>query len=164
MAWPTGGKPNIRASAPTTPLIQLLDFDGDGISNRNEYLSGTDPTNLRSVMKLTFATTNSALLEFVAQSNIAYSLQFRTNLVFWFVEQPDESQFPVADTHGAGERGFITRAPGALLSRRYAAGAIAQRWLSSSGVRQKAFTDRPIELWLKSVADRRTWVLSMTKE
>ena len=60
----------------------LLDFDGDGMNNRNEYLSGTDPTNPGSIMKLSFATTNGPLLEFVAQSNIAYSIQFRTNLVF----------------------------------------------------------------------------------
>ncbi len=60
----------------------LLDFDGDGMSNRSEYLSGTDPISPGSVMKLTFATTNASLLEFVAQSNIAYSIQFRTNLVF----------------------------------------------------------------------------------
>jgi lysophospholipase L1-like esterase len=58
-----------------------LDFDGDGMSNLDEYLSGTDPTNPGSVLKLTLATTNSALLEFVARSNIAYSIQFRTNLV-----------------------------------------------------------------------------------
>jgi hypothetical protein len=64
----------------------LLDFDGDGLSNRDEYLSGTDPSNPGSVMKLTWATTNAALLEFVARSNIGYSIQFRTNLASgpWF--------------------------------------------------------------------------------
>ena len=51
------------------------------MNNRDEYLSGTDPTDPASVMKLTFAMTNMALLEFVARSNIAYSIQFRTNLV-----------------------------------------------------------------------------------
>ena len=60
----------------------ILDFDGDGMSNRSEYLSGTDPTNPGSVMKLTVAVTNSALLEFVAGSNMTYSIQVRTNLVF----------------------------------------------------------------------------------
>jgi hypothetical protein len=58
----------------------MLDFDLDGMSNRNEYLSGTEPTNPASVMKLTFVTTDRALLEFVARSNIAYSIQCRTNL------------------------------------------------------------------------------------
>jgi hypothetical protein len=60
----------------------LADFDADGMRNRDEYLSGTDPTNPGSVMKLTFAATNSALLEFVARSNIAYSIQVGTNLVW----------------------------------------------------------------------------------
>jgi lysophospholipase L1-like esterase len=64
-----------------TATQTLLDLDGDGMSNRDEYLSGTDPTDPDSVMKLTFATTNAALFEFVARSNIAYSIQFRTNLV-----------------------------------------------------------------------------------
>ena len=64
-----------------TATQALLDLDGDGMSNRDEYLSGTDPTDPDSVMKLTFATTNTALLEFVARSNITYSIQFRTNLV-----------------------------------------------------------------------------------
>jgi hypothetical protein len=58
----------------------LMDLDGDKMSNRDEYLSGTDPTDPDSVMKLTFTTANSALIEFVARSNIAYSIQFRTNL------------------------------------------------------------------------------------
>jgi lysophospholipase L1-like esterase len=65
----------------TNAADALLDFDGDGMSNRDEYLSGTEPTDAGSVMKLTFATSNVALLEFVARSNIAYSVQFRTSLV-----------------------------------------------------------------------------------
>ena len=80
MAWRTRGRRNIGFNT-NNAADALLDFDGDGMSNRDEYLSGTDPTNPGSVMKLTFATTNAALLEFVARSNIAYSIQFRTNLV-----------------------------------------------------------------------------------
>jgi len=57
-----------------------MDFDGDRMSNRDEYLSGTDPTDSGNVMKLTLVPTNPAQLEFVARSNVAYSFQFRTNL------------------------------------------------------------------------------------
>ena len=58
----------------------LLDFDGDGMSNRDEYLSGTNPTNALSVLKIVLSATNAAVLNFVAQSNYSYSVQWRTNL------------------------------------------------------------------------------------
>jgi hypothetical protein len=57
-----------------------LDSDGDGMSNRDEYIAGTNPTNALSVLKLVLTATNSAVLEFVAQPNIAYTVQYRTNL------------------------------------------------------------------------------------
>jgi hypothetical protein len=56
-----------------------LDFDGDGASNHDEYVADTNPTNALSVLKLELAAGNSAL-QFVAQSNLSYSLQYRTNL------------------------------------------------------------------------------------
>jgi len=57
-----------------------LDFDGDGASNRDEYLAATDPANAQSVLKLSLTTPNNQALQFVAQSNLSYSLQYRTNL------------------------------------------------------------------------------------
>ena len=56
-----------------------LDSDGDGASNHDEYVAATNPSNALSVLKLELAAGNSAL-QFVAQSNLSYSLQYRTNL------------------------------------------------------------------------------------
>jgi hypothetical protein len=70
--------------SPSNAADALLDFDGDQMINRDEYIAGTNPTNEFSLLKLMFTTTNSPLpaLEFVAQSNIAYTIQYRTNLLF----------------------------------------------------------------------------------
>jgi hypothetical protein len=60
----------------------LLDPDGDTLNNRAEYLSGTDPTNAASVLRLALNETNPGLLQFIAQSNVAYRVEYRTNLAF----------------------------------------------------------------------------------
>ncbi|HWN93701.1 MAG TPA: M36 family metallopeptidase [Methylomirabilota bacterium] len=58
----------------------LLDFDGDGMINRDEYVANTIPHDPLSLLKLTWTATNAGVLQFVAQANIGYTLQFRTNL------------------------------------------------------------------------------------
>jgi len=58
----------------------LRDFDGDNMINRDEYVAGTNPTNASSLLKLTLSTTNAGVLEFMAESNIAYTVQYRPNL------------------------------------------------------------------------------------
>jgi len=61
-------------------LDALLDPDGDGMNNRGEYIAGTHPTNSFSVLKVLFSTTNAAELNFTAESNISYTVQWQTNL------------------------------------------------------------------------------------
>jgi len=58
-----------------------LDFDADGMSNRDEYQAGTNPTNVLSLLKLAVSLTNNQVLQFVAESNHSYTVQYRTNLL-----------------------------------------------------------------------------------
>ncbi|HWN97402.1 MAG TPA: hypothetical protein VNT99_20390, partial [Methylomirabilota bacterium] len=57
-----------------------LDFDGDGMTNLQEYRAGTNPNNVLSVLKLSVTSFNPLRLQFVAQSNLAYAVQFNTNI------------------------------------------------------------------------------------
>ncbi len=62
------------------PANALLDSDGDGMINRDEFLAGTNPTNEFSLLKLVLSATNTTQLQFVAQTNRAYTLQGRADL------------------------------------------------------------------------------------
>jgi hypothetical protein len=64
----------------TNAADALLDFDGDGMSNQDEYISGTNPTNALSVLKVVFSAVNPVELNFIAQSNISYTVQWNSNL------------------------------------------------------------------------------------
>jgi hypothetical protein len=77
-----GWETNYFGTVNTTnnPNNATEDPDGDGMINRDEYVAGTNPTNALSVLKLFTTGTNTALLQFVAQTNIDYSVQRRTNL------------------------------------------------------------------------------------
>ncbi len=77
-AWETNYFGNVNTT--NNAANALEDPDGDGMSNRDEYLAGTNPTNALSVLKIVLTATNANQLQFVAQSNISYSLQWRTNL------------------------------------------------------------------------------------
>jgi hypothetical protein len=59
-----------------------LDSDGDTMSNRAEYIAGTNPTNSLSYLKVERLTTDTGhtRLEFLAVSNRSYSVLVTTNL------------------------------------------------------------------------------------
>jgi hypothetical protein len=58
----------------------LLDFDGDGMINRDEFGAGTNPNDVLSLLQIVLSATNTSTLQFVAQTNIDYTVQYRTNL------------------------------------------------------------------------------------
>lgn len=58
----------------------LLDLDNDGAVNRHEYVAGTDPSDPSNVLKLTVPAEGAGFFEFVAQTNVGYSILYRTNL------------------------------------------------------------------------------------
>lgn len=62
------------------PANALQDPDGDGMINRDEYIAGTNPTNALSLLNIVLTATNASVLQFVAQTNVSYSVQWRTNL------------------------------------------------------------------------------------
>jgi hypothetical protein len=63
----------------STNASPTADIDGDLMINRDEYVAGTIPTNALSLLKIVLSATNASTLTFVAQSNISYSVQCRTN-------------------------------------------------------------------------------------
>jgi hypothetical protein len=60
-----------------------LDADGDGLTNLQEYTAGTNPTNAASRLRIDSVHvdgTNAVMLQFRAESNRTYTVQFLDNL------------------------------------------------------------------------------------
>jgi hypothetical protein len=65
---------------PSNPNDAALDSDGDGMTNLQEFRAGTNPKDPLSVLKLSVTSLIPVRLQFVAQSNLSYSVQFNTNI------------------------------------------------------------------------------------
>lgn len=57
------------------------DFDGDGVSNLNEFICGTVPTNAASVLKI--SSFSGSTLQWIAKPYDLYEVQHSTNLTSW---------------------------------------------------------------------------------
>jgi hypothetical protein len=62
----------------------FADSDGDGASNYNEFLAGTDPTSANSVLKIRLQPTSQGLfLNWNTQPGLIYQVQTSTNMRNW---------------------------------------------------------------------------------
>ena len=77
-----GLNPNLASDA-------VLDLDGDGTSNRLEYLAGTNPTDFSSVLKLEIvsASSESVHLQFDAAPGKTYVIEESSGLSTWETTQ-----------------------------------------------------------------------------
>ena len=63
---------------PGNPALRDADVDGDGATNVEEFLAGTDPTNAASVLRVVIpSTTGGVQISFGAISNRTYSVLYR---------------------------------------------------------------------------------------
>jgi len=72
---------NVHNLDPNNSADALGDADADGMSNRDEFIAGTNPRDADSVLRIQILNANGITLRFPAQSNIAYNVEFQTNLM-----------------------------------------------------------------------------------
>jgi len=67
---------------PDYPADAALDSDGDGLTNLQEYLSGTNPRDASSRLKFdsVSASAGTVTLRFTAVANLSYTIQYRDDL------------------------------------------------------------------------------------
>jgi hypothetical protein len=61
---------------PNNPADAQHDLDGDGLSNLQEYLAGTDPTDSSSVLRLEIRLGSPVTLQFIGQPHRTYTVQY----------------------------------------------------------------------------------------
>jgi len=67
---------------PNDPSDAALDSDGDGVSNLDEFLAGTDPRDASSFFHISsFSTRTNCVLSFQSALNRFYSLEGRSDLI-----------------------------------------------------------------------------------
>jgi hypothetical protein len=81
-----------------------MDADGDGVTNLSEYLGGTDPHDLNSVLRVldivpSLATNTPAIIRFLARANASYSVQYRNNLISSDWRRLDNGDVPSAPSN-----------------------------------------------------------------
>ena len=95
-----------------------LDSDGDGMSNRDEYNAGTNPTNAASLLKLQMAPAapGTNVLTFLAISNRTYTVEWLGELAGGTSNRLQDVLAPTGRSHRKRD-GHERERPDALLPR-----------------------------------------------
>ena len=103
---------------PDNPADALLDKDGDGLRNVEEYLAGTSPTNPSSTLALQISRGGVITLQFQAVADKSYTIEFANSLASdaWLplvhIEpRPGPALIEVTDSSAGATRFYRIRSP-----------------------------------------------------